>query len=138
MSQQLSPCSRACVIQILKPSHNETMFCNKRSHCSEEPSHHNKKTAPYMHQLVKEKKVKTLISQLCPTLCNPTDYSPPGSSPWNSPGKNTGVDCCSLVQGIFPTQGSNPGVKPHYRQILYHLSHHGSPSIAKKTQCRQK
>ena len=80
MSQQLSPCSRACVIQILKPSHNETMLCNKRSHCSEKPSHHNKKTAPYMHQLVKEKKVKALISQLCPTLCNPTDYSPPGSS----------------------------------------------------------
>ena len=30
-------------------------------------------------------------------------------SPWNSPGKNTGVGCCSLVQGIFPNQGSNPG-----------------------------
>ena len=41
--------------------------------------------------------------------------------PWDSPGKNTGVDCHSLLQRIFPTQGSNPGL-PHCRQILYHLS----------------
>ena len=46
----------------------------------------------------------------------------------NSPGKNTGVDCHALRQGIFPTQGSNPGL-PHYRQILYHLSHQESPRI---------
>ena len=42
-------------------------------------------------------------------------------SPWNSPGQNTGVGSCSLLQGIFPTQGSNPGL-PHCRQILYQLS----------------
>ena len=47
-------------------------------------------------------------------------------SPWNSPGQNTGVDSLSLLQGIFATQGSNPGV-PHCRQILYQLSHKGSP-----------
>ena len=47
--------------------------------------------------------------------------------PWNSPGQNTGVDCLSLLQGIFPTQGSNPGI-PHCRQILYQLSHQGSPA----------
>ena len=41
---------------------------------------------------------------------------------WNSPGKNTGVDCYSLLQGIFPTQGSILGL-PHSRQILIHLSH---------------
>ena len=46
--------------------------------------------------------------------------------PWNSQGKNTGVGCHSLLQGIFPTQGSNPGL-PHCRWILYHLSHQGSP-----------
>ena len=40
-------------------------------------------------------------------------------SPWNSPGQNTGVGSLSLLQGIFPTQGSNPGL-PHCRQILYH------------------
>ena len=38
------------------------------------------------------------------------DYSPPGSSPWDSPGKNTGVLCCALLQEIFPTQGLNPCV----------------------------
>ena len=45
--------------------------------------------------------------------------------PWDSPGKNTGVGSHSLLQGIFPTQGSNAGL-PHFWQILYHLSHQGS------------
>ena len=49
-------------------------------------------------------------------------------SPWNSPGQNTGVDSLALLQGIFPTQGSNPGL-PHCRQILYQLSYKGSPRI---------
>ena len=48
--------------------------------------------------------------------------------PWNSPGQNTGVGSLSLLQGIFPTQGSKPGL-PHCRQILYQLSHKGSPRI---------
>ena len=48
--------------------------------------------------------------------------------PRNSPGQNTGVGNCSLLQGIFPTQGSNPGL-PHCRWILYQLSHKGSPRI---------
>ena len=47
-------------------------------------------------------------------------------SPWNSPGQNTGVGNLSLLQGIFPTQGLNPGL-PHCRRILYQLSHKGSP-----------
>ena len=51
--------------------------------------------------------------------------SPPGSCPWDSPDKNTGVDCHSLPQRIFPTQGSNPGLL-HCRRILYHLSQQGS------------
>ena len=49
-------------------------------------------------------------------------------SPWNSPGQNTDVGSLSLLQGIFPAQGSNPGF-PHRRQILYQLSHQGSPRI---------
>ena len=49
-------------------------------------------------------------------------------SPWNSPGQNTGVGSLSLLQGIFPTQGSNPGL-PQCRQILYQLSHQGSPTV---------
>ena len=47
-------------------------------------------------------------------------------SPWNSLGQNTGVGSFSLLQGIFPTQGSNPGLL-HCRRILYQLSHKGSP-----------
>ena len=47
---------------------------------------------------------------------------------WNSPGQNTGVGSHFLLQGIFPIQGLNPGLL-HCRQILYHLSHQGSPFI---------
>ena len=47
---------------------------------------------------------------------------------WSSPGQNTGVGIRSLLQGILPTQGWNPGF-PHCRQILYQLSHKGSPRI---------
>ena len=47
--------------------------------------------------------------------------------PRNSPGQNTGVGSLSLLQGLFPTQGSNPGL-PYCRRILYQLSHKGSPS----------
>ena len=46
-------------------------------------------------------------------------------SPWNSPGQNIGVGSHSLLQGIFPTQGSNPGLL-HCGQILYQLSHKGT------------
>ena len=67
-------------------------------------------------------KVKVLISQLCPTLWDPMHCSLPGSSPCNSPGKNTGVGCHSFLQTIFLTQGLNPSLQ-HCRQILYHLSH---------------
>ena len=49
-------------------------------------------------------------------------------SPRNFPGQNTGVGSHSFLQGIFSTQGSNPGL-PSYRRILYQLSHKGSPRI---------
>ena len=49
-------------------------------------------------------------------------------NPWNSPGQNAGVGRLSLFQGIFPTQGSNPGLL-HCRWILYQLSHERSQSI---------
>ena len=55
-------------------------------------------------------------------------------SPWNSPGHNIGVGSLSLLQGIFPTQGSNPDLL-YCRQIHYQLSHQGSPY--KKT-CKNK
>ena len=67
-----------------------------------------------------------LVTQLCPTLCDSTDSSPPGSSVHgDSPGKNLGVGCHALLQGIFPTQEPNSGL-PHCRQIP---SHQGNPRI---------
>ena len=63
---------------------------------------------------LKEMKVKVLVAQLCPALCDPMDC------PWASPGKNIGVGCHSLLQGIFPTQGLSPSLL-HCMQILYHL-----------------
>ena len=64
-----------------------------------------------------------LIAQSCPILCDPMVCSPPGFSVHgDSPGKNTGVGCHALLQGIFPTQGSNTGF-PYCRQILYCLSY---------------
>ena len=48
--------------------------------------------------------------------------------PWDFPGRNAGVGCPSLLQGIFQTQGSNLGLL-HYRQILYHLSHLGNQYV---------
>ena len=74
-----------------------------------------------------------LVSQSCPTLCDLMDGSPRGPSPWNSPGKNTGVGSHSLLQGIFPTQGSNLGLL-HHRQMLYRLSHQGSQSESEVAQ----
>ena len=49
-------------------------------------------------------------------------------TPWNSPGQNTGVGSLFLLQGIFPTQGSNSGLL-HCRRILNQLSHKGSPVV---------
>ena len=69
--------------------------------------------------------VLCLVVQSCPTLWNSMDCSLKGSSVYgDSPGKNTGVGCHALLQGIFPTQKLNPGLL-HWRQILYHLSHQG-------------
>ena len=49
-------------------------------------------------------------------------------SPWDFPGKSTGLACHFLLQGIFLTQGSDPGL-PYCTQTLYHLSHQGSPGL---------
>ena len=64
-----------------------------------------------------------LITQSCPTLCDPVDCSPPGFSVHeDSPGKNTGVGCHALLQRIFLTQGSNP-----YLLCLQHWRATSSP-----------
>ena len=68
-----------------------------------------------------------LVAQSCLTLCDPMNCSTPGSFVHgDSPGKNTGVGCRALLQGIFPTQELNPGLL-NCRQILYQLSHQGKP-----------
>ena len=74
------------------------------------------------------------VAQLFPTLCNPMDCILPGSSVMDFPGKNTGVVCHFLRQGIFPTQGSNLHLLCllDCRQILYSLSHWGSPLLFHK------
>ena len=71
-------------------------------------------------------KVKVQVAQLCLTLCNPMDYTVPGILQ-----ASTGVGSLSLLQGIFPTQGSNPDL-PHCRWILYQLRHKGSPLVFKR------
>ena len=66
-----------------------------------------------------------LVTQSCPTLCDPMNCSPPGSSVSGaSPGKSTGVGCHAFLQRIFSTQGLNPGLL-QCRWILYCLSHQG-------------
>ena len=57
---------------------------------------------------------------------DPMDCNPPGTSVHgDSPGKNTGVGCHALLQALFPTQRSNPGLT-HCKRILYRLRHQGS------------
>ena len=63
------------------------------------------------------------IAQLCPNL-----WDPQLDSPWNSPGQSIGLYSCSLIQGIFPTQGLNPSLL-HCRQLPYQLNHRGSPRV---------
>ena len=70
-----------------------------------------------------------ILAQSCPTLRDSMDCNLPVSSVYgDSPGKNTGVGYHALLQGIFPTQGSNPCVI-HCRLILYHLRNQGRPRM---------
>ena len=76
--------------------------------------------------------VLCVVAQSCLTLRNTEDCSPPGSSVHGDPpGKNTGVGCHALLQGIFPTQGSSPGL-PHCRRILYSLNHQGRGELGSR------
>ena len=77
-------------------------------------------------------KIKLLVETLTQSSVVSDSLRPHGLySPWNSPGQNTGVGSLSLLQGIFPTQGSNPGLL-RCRWILYQLSHKGSPTQSEK------
>ena len=73
---------------------------------------------------------KSEVAQSCPTLWDPLDCSLPGSSVHGiSHDKSTGVGCHFLLRGIFPTRGLDLGLL-HCRQMLYHLSHQGSPLLS--------
>ena len=72
--------------------------------------------------------LKVKVAQSCPILCDSSLRLHGVYHPWNSPGQNVGVGSLSLLQGIFPTQGSKPGLL-HCRWVLYLLSHQGSPRI---------
>ena len=75
--------------------------------------------------------VCVLVVHSCLTLFDPWTVASQALCAWDSPGKNTGVGYHSILQGIFPTQGSNPDLL-HCRQILYHLSHKGSLVVSHK------
>ena len=76
-------------------------------------------------------KYMCLFAQLHLILCDPTDSSPPDSSVHgDSPGKNSGVCCHALLQGIFSTKGLNPGFL-NCRMIIYLLCHQGNIYICK-------
>ena len=64
----------------------------------------------------------------CSVVSDSMDSSLLASSIHGLSRQESGVGCYALLQGIFPTQGWNPGLL-HYRQVLYHLSHQGSPRI---------
>ena len=72
-----------------------------------------------------ESEAKVKFAQSCPTLCEDIHGL---YSPWDSPGQNTGVGSCSLLQGISPTQGSNPSLL-YCRWILYQLNLQGNPGM---------
>ena len=83
-------------------------------HFSPSPSHHWKPQC------------NALVAQSCPTLCNPMDYTPPGSSVHGL--LQARILECVAIQGILPTQESNLGLL-YCRQFLYHLSHQGRTQV---------
>ena len=81
----------------------------------------------YLRRPLTKKITHTLTIGVCKSLSHVQLYTTPWTASrllchWGFPGKNTGMGCHFLLQGIFLTQGSNPGL-PHCRQILYHLRH---------------
>ena len=107
LSHQRSPC--CCITSVMSDSvRPHRRQPNRLSRPWDSPG---KNAGVGCHFLLQCMKVKSEseVAQSCPTLCNPLDCSPPGSSVHGIfPGKNTGVGCHALLQGIFPTQGSNP------------------------------
>ena len=86
---------------------------------------------PAPHYSLSTSKVKVKVKSLSRVLLFETPWAVACTRllrPWDFLRKSTGVGCHFLLQGIFSTQGSNPSL-PHCRQMLYRLSHQGSPSL---------
>ena len=120
--------SQSCLTQLLVSVHGR-----------EGPSERNMKLSLLFNGinsniiLISRTKTTYIISSvLSPTLWDSVDCSPPGSPvPGDSPVKNTRVSSHALLQVIFPTQGSNPGL-PHWGWVLYWLHHQGRESYWRK------
>ena len=105
----------------LHPGLCSTLCHDSYREWSKEKIQNGKRSGCYVYEEASEGEV----AQSCPTLCNPVDYSPPGSSlslGFPRQEYRSGF----LLQGIFLTQGSNQHL-PHCKQILYRLSHQESP-----------
>ena len=89
----------------------------------------NKYTLDFMDLRYMESKSESVSHSVVSNSLQPYGLQPTSLlCPWDSPGENIGVSCHSLLQGLFPTQGSNQGLL-HYRQILYCLSHQESQTF---------
>ena len=97
------------------PSKNIVVSCHARLHGIFSTQESNLRLLCLLHwqggSLLAPSVQSSSVTQSCSTLCDPVDCGPPGSSVHgDSPGKNTRVSCHALLQGIFPTQGSNLGL----------------------------
>ena len=125
MSSQSTELSTLCWIATCKTNRNweAALFICSASVLIEHGSHWVKQSSLVMKSYKKERKWSRSVMS--------DSLWPHGLyrlfRPWDFPGKNTGVGCHFLLQRIFPTQGLNPGLL-HSRQMLYYLSHPGSPS----------
>ena len=109
-AKSLWSCPTLCDPRDGSPPGSPSLGFSRQEHCSRFPF-----ISPLLHE--------SEVAQSCPTLSDPMDCSPLGSSVHGifQASKNTGVGSNSLLHGLFPTQGSNPGL-PHCRQILYNLN----------------
>ena len=114
------------------PTEAQACFQNKNTQISKTPlwkSYHPRHYGFFCFSFLKSVCCAVLSLSVLSDSLWPTSCSPPGSSVHgDSLSKNTGVGCHALLQVTFPTQSSNPSL-PHCRQILYCLSHQGSPRI---------
>ena len=117
VSNRLRVLRRACGVLscwghlwlLCSQQQRRTFFPSFRFPCF--PSSLSPPSPPFSHKHSVCSAVLCLVAQPCPPLCDPMDCRPPGSSAHgDSPGKHTGARCHALLQGIFPTQGFDPGL----------------------------